>query len=250
MVTKFINFLFIALSFVFLTSCSLDEEKILLVEIPTHKFEYYAPYPMWYKLIYFDGLTQKEEYIPPGVKKVEIKVLSTGLRPIVALPLNHLNPFGGFYEPVGKTEIVLNEEEGSFSKLLLDASFYAPNVVSAFSFSRMKESEMNYQKIESESFLENLFKGTLNKESVKDRKLFNMTFSSLPLGLYLSDNPKLQDILIRNLGEEVSVSLFSGIYNLWSYEKDILYTFIITEEGEVQTTLSKILREFEGFPNK
>ncbi len=232
---------------VLFNSCEIKTGTRLKLNWDQHSYEIRSSSPMWYKLSYFDGEKVVDCIVDSGIQKTEIDILGAYFYPIVLVPLDELSPLGGFYEKGGKKTVFLKQEDGAFAKLILDVARYEPDIIKNFSFAWFKENNINIQTIDQEAFLESLLKGTISKKSIKTCKAFKLLLSSLPSGEYLSDNPKIENINIRSIGDEMPISVFPGVYHLWEWKRDILFTFIITEKGEVQTSLGNLRPLFDKY---
>ena len=223
-----------------LSSCSFSLPTAVTVNLSDqHPWEGIQGYDMYYTLKYFDGDRIVSVNLEPGVRKVRIRIKDGGLRPIVAVPIGRLSPIGGYYYPGRGDEVNLYRENGVFADLLLNASEYMPEAVNRLSYSMVMQNE-DLEVINQEKFLNDLFADSLSDGSFSNTKLYSITLDIIPSGYWYRDNPRSDNLFVRESGDPVSMKLFPGAYYWANFDRNVMFSLIITEKGEAYTGLVKL----------
>lgn len=226
---------------ILLSSCTVSLPKTVTVNLKdSHMWEEIQGHEMYYTLKYFDGDGIVSVNLDPGIRKVQIRVRDGGLRPIIAVPIGKLSPLGGFYYPGYDGDVCLYRENGTFANLLINASEYMPDAVSNLNYERVKMDGIDLEVIEQERFLNDLFSGSISESSFVNTKLYSLSLDMLPSGYWYRDNPRADNIFIKNSGNRISMKLFPGAYYWANFDRGVFFSLIITEGGEAYTGIVKL----------
>lgn len=226
---------------ILMTSCSMSIPKTITVNLKdNHTWEEVQGRSMYYTLKYFDGDEVKTLNLDADVKTVNITIKDGGLRPIIAIPIGRLAPLGGFYMPLSGSEVNLYREKGTFAAMLINAVSFMPQAVSDLNYDKIERMGIDLEIINQELFLEELFAEKLSEKSFKNTKIYTITLDSLLSGYWYRDNPRSDDLFIKNNGDSVTMKLFPGSYYWANFDRGIFFSLLITEKGEAYSSLVKI----------
>lgn len=224
----------------FLSSCSFDSDITISCTIPAdHPYEEISGKALWHTLVYFDGNSVKTRMLDAGIRTFRIKVKSGGLRAIAVIPLGKLSPLGGFFEDGDDGNIRLYSEYGSFARMVINAAKERPKAVSQLSIRTLKKAGKDIGTIDQASFLEMLFDGTLKEDRISNSPYFRPKIEGLPRGYWVSDSAMAESFYISN-EDEKELRIFSGSYNYWNVDKELLLTIVISEDGRFYTSINRI----------
>lgn len=224
----------------FLSSCSFSLPMTLTCTIPdNHPYEQASGKLMWYKIVYFDGKDVKSFIANEGKRKFQIKVYPGGLRPVIAIPLDKLTPLGGYYEEGGESDVYFYSENGSFLQTLLEAASDRPEVISNLSLDWLKSLGYDFGTIDQNLFIQQLYDGTLTHDSIKNAPFFHPKIETLSDGYWISDSVKAPSFYFKDC-DGIILHLFSGVYNFWNQENEMLFTLVIAEDGRVFSRMGRL----------
>ena len=232
--------LLLFISFLVLSSCSFQHDVTVTLVVPEyHPFEIAADSEFWYTLTYFDGRTINERHIPKGTRTLNVRVKAGGLSVFSLKPLGELGSLGGFYEPGESQEVHMLSENGSFSDMLLSAASYRPDSVRRLSIVKVMEEVDDLQSIDEPLFLEDVFNGTLGYGiTISDKT--GMSSDTIPEGVWVSERYDVPSFEVPFSSRPVHFLLYPGVYRYAEFDKSLLLTVIITEEGETSEMFSEL----------
>lgn len=194
---------------------------------------------MWYKVRYFDGEKVRTDYLDRGTWRYEVKVPSSSLLVFAFYPLGDMEPMGGFWEPGDGKEVWLSPEDGYFASMLIDASSQYPDIVSTLSIKALKKVAPDFGAIDRTSFLTLLIEGKLDEKEFELYRKYGIPLDGIPKGNWVSLYHRSSSIIVSDVFNPGKVFLFPGIYHYISFERDLMLTITINEEGRYWTRVSK-----------
>lgn len=193
---------------------------------------------MWYKVLWFDGRDVHIKYLDRGVWFFETEVLSSSLSVFVFYPLGSLSPIAGFREMGGGNKVWLTPEDGHFGEMLIETAEEYPLVVGELSIEKLKKRIPDLGAIEREGFLSSLLMGTLDSSEIALAKKFKVPLDGIMKGTWVSIYSQTQNIIVSNVYEPGTVSLFPGKYHYLCVERNLMLTITLEESGKYWTRMS------------
>lgn len=188
---------------------------------------------MWYMVKYFDGESVKTRYLGYDEKSFRISISPSSLIVFALYPLSNLSPFGGFWESGDKKEVYLLPEYGYFASMIIDAALTMPEAVRDLSVRAIREDYPDLGLINRDSFLSYLYQGKLTKENIKLSKRYTIPLKGVLRGYWISLFSHQDSFNLTQSNEDnLTLSLFPGIWYYLSKERELMLQIIVSESGE------------------
>ena len=223
-----------------LSSCLIEFPETVTLVIEDHPFETATGSYMWYTLEYFDGDGIKTVHVPSGERKIKVRVKTGGLRVFSMRPMGQFPPCGGFYEPGDDGPVHIRCDDGSFASMLLTAAELRKDAVSALCVSELRKDYPDLASVDEVEFMKDLFDGALYKGQIKLNRKTTVTLTSFPEGRWISSSYDVPSFTTVFSGRPVYLSLYPGVYSFACFERKLIASVILTENGEVSTMLSSL----------
>lgn len=231
-------FIYLTLSLL-LSSCTFSPPMTLTISpYSDTPWEEVSGKEMWYKVKWFDGNKVETLYLDRGVWSMDVEVGRSSLLVFVFYPLGDMEPLGGFWEPGGKSHVWLSPEEGYFASMLISVAETYPMPVSNLSVKRLKEAVPDLGAIDRGAFVYSLIEGKLDKEKIPLYKKYKVPLDGVPKGKWVSLYSHSSSIIVSDVFEPGTVSLFPGVYHYISFERDLMLTVNLEEDGRYYTKIS------------
>lgn len=231
-------FLLLLVTLLLLSSCSLERKIKISVSLYSElTWEEVTGEPMWYLVKYFDGESVKTKYLGKDEKKFSLLVSPTSLSVFALYPLGNLSPFGGFYERGNEKKVYLLPEYGYFASMLIDAALVMPHSINELSVSSIKKDYPDLGIINRESFLSSLYQGQLEERKIKLSKLYKVPLDGVLKGYWISLFSHNYSFVLASGNEDLTLSLFPGVWYYLCVERKMILEVVITDSGEYWTKL-------------
>lgn len=212
-----------------LTSCSFESRRELtLVLERTHLWEYLEDKPMWYKLVWFDGIQVREQTLSVGVERVSVTVQSGSTCVFAAYPLDSLAPLGGGFSPGMDDEVILTFDSGPLAQVLLDVVSYDPSIVRALSYPELLE--LVPEGFDTDALYEDFVDGSLGKNRIPLAKTFTVELPPLPEGRYWGEFDE-GPVFDSTLDGTVTLTLRTGINRFYNSQLDLVHIVALYPDG-------------------
>ena len=193
---------------------------------------------MWYKVKWFDGDRVETVYMDLGVWSIEVKADRDSLLVFAFYPLGDMEPLGGFWEPGDNNKVWLSPEDGYFADMLIRAAETYPSPVSNISIKRLKERIPDPCAINRVSFLSSLLEGNIDNKEIELYKKYRVPLDGVPKGKLVSLYSHSQSIYVSDVFDPGTVSLFPGVYHYINFDRDLMLTVTLDENGKYYTRVS------------
>ena len=193
---------------------------------------------MWYKVKWFDGDRVETVYMDRGVWSIKVKADRDSVMVFAFYPLGDMEPLGGFWEPGDNNKVWLSPEDGFFADMLIRASETYPSPVSKTSIKRIKERIPDLGAINRVSFLSSLLEGKINDNEIELYKKYRVPLDGVPKGKWVSLYSHSQSISVSDVFDPGTVSLFPGVYHYINFNRDMMLTETLDENGSYHTRVS------------
>ena len=193
---------------------------------------------MWYKVKWFDGDRVETVYMDRGVWSIKVKADRDSVVVFAFYPLGDMEPLGGFWEPGDNKKVWLSPEDGFFADMLIRASETYPSPVSKTSIKRIKERIPDLGAINRVSFLSSLLEGKINDNEIELYKKYRVPLDGVPKGKWVSLYSHSQSISVSDVFDPGTVSLFPGVYHYINFNRDLMLTVTLDENGSYHTRVS------------
>ena len=193
---------------------------------------------MWYKVKWFDGDRVETVYMDLGVWSIEVKADRDSLLVFAFYPLGDMEPLGGFWEPGDNNKVWLSPEDGYFADMLIRAAETYPSPVSNISIKRLKERIPDPCAINRVSFLSSLLEGNIDNKEIELYKKYRVPLDGVPKGKWVSLDAHSQSIYASDVFDPGTVSLFPGVYHYINFDRDLMLTVTLDENGKYYTRVS------------
>ena len=193
---------------------------------------------MWYKVKWFDGDRVETVYMDLGVWSIEVKADRDSLLVFAFYPLGDMEPLGGFWEPGDNNKVWLSPEDGYFADMLIRAAETYPSPVSNISIKRLKERIPDPCAINRVSFLSSLLEGNIDNKEIELYKKYRVPLDGVPKGKWVSLYSHPQSIYVSDVFDPGTVSLFPGVYHYINFDRDLMLTVTLDENGKYYTRVS------------
>ena len=193
---------------------------------------------MWYKVKWFDGDRVETVYMDRGVWSIKVKADRDSVVVFAFYPLGDMEPLGGFWEPGDNNKVWLSPEDGFFADMLIRASETYPSPVSKTSIKRIKERIPDLGAINRVSFLSSLLEGKINDNEIELYKKYRVPLDGVPKGKWVSLYSHSQSISVSDVFDPGTVSLFPGVYHYINFNRDLMLTVTLDENGSYHTRVS------------
>lgn len=225
--------------FFMLSSCTFSPSITLTISpYSDTPWEEVSGKEMWYKVKYFDGEKTETIYLDRGVWSLDITIDRGSLLLFAFYPLGDMEPLGGFWEPGKGKKVWLSPEDGYFIDMLLSASETYPAPISTLSVSKLKEAIPDLGSINRVSFLSSLLEGKVNKKEIELYKKYRVPLDGVPKGNWISLYSHSQSLTVSDVFEPGNVSLFPGIFHYINFDRNLMLTITVEEEGKYYTRVS------------
>ncbi|MGN1163777.1 MAG: hypothetical protein ACI4S4_03105 [Candidatus Ornithospirochaeta sp.] len=227
-----------AISLVMLSSCVIsipvEVEVSLFSDTP---WEEATGKEMWYRLSWFDGKECHTEYLESGVWRSRIRVHSGALAIFVFYPLGTLEPFGGFWEGEGG-EVFLTPEDGFLADTLLRAAEDYPDAVATLSIRNLRSKVHDLGSVDRVSIVKAVAEGKLGENEICQYKRHQVPLDGVMKGKWVSLYSSSSSIVVTDIVDVRTVSLFPGIYRYLSVERNLMLTIVVEEDGKYSLSVS------------
>lgn len=231
--------LFCLFVFVFLSSCTFSPSITLTIApYSDTPWEEVSGKEMWYKVRYFDGESVETLYLDRGVWSVDLTLKRDSLLLFAFYPLGDMEPLGGFWEPGCKSKVWLSPEDGFFIDMLINAAESYPSCVPTLSVKRLKETSPDLGAIDRGSFLTSLLEGKVGEKDIALSKKYKVPLDGIPKGKWVSLYSHSASIIISDVFDPGTVPLFPGVYHYIYFERNLMLTITIGEDGKYYTRVS------------
>ena len=193
---------------------------------------------MWYKVKWFDGDRVETVYMDLGVWSIEVKADRDSLLVFAFYPLGDMEPLGGFWEPGDNNKVWLSPEDGYFADMLIRAAETYPSPVSNISIKRLKERIPDPCAINRVSFLSSLLEGNIDNKEIELYKKYRVPLDGVPKGKWVSLYSHSQSMYVSDVFDPATVSLFPGVYHYINFDRDLMLTVTLDENGKYYTRVS------------
>ena len=193
---------------------------------------------MWYKVKWFDGNKVETLYLDRGVWSIDVTCRRDSLLLFVFYPLGDMEPLGGFWEPGEEDRVWLSPEDGFFIDMLISAAETYPSCISTLKLKRVKERIPDLIAIDRESFLSSLLEGKVGEKEIVLSKKYRVPLDGVPKGKWISLYSHSSSIIVSDVFNPGTVSLFPGVYHYILFERDLMLTITLGEDGRYFTRVS------------
>ena len=193
---------------------------------------------MWYKVKWFDGDRVETVYMDLGVWSIEVKADRDSLLVFAFYPLGDMEPLGGFWELGDDNKVWLSPEDGYFADMLIRAAETYPSPVSNISIKRLKERIPDPCAINRVSFLSSLLEGNIDNKEIELYKKYRMPLDGVPKGKWVSLYSHSLSRYVSDVFDPGTVSLFPGVYHYINFDRDLMLTVTLDENGKYYTRVS------------
>lgn len=232
---KILFFVLVCLS---LSSCVISPKKRIRVEIyEENPWEEVTGEYMYYDGRYFDGDKVKNIYLSENERSFYIEANPSSLILVSLVPLGLYSPIVGFLEGEGDI-IYLYSDDEKFISMLLDVAEVYPEAVRDLSLKKLKESFLDLNAIDRESFISLLYSGKVEKDNVKLSLLYTIPLDGVPSGLYLSITNKA--FSIEKDSSLDSIKLFPGVWYYYNDERKRVLEIVVDEKGGGRIRIKEI----------
>ena len=233
------KFLFYLTLLVLLSSCTFSPPITLTVSpYSDTPWEEVSGKEMWYKVKWFNGDKVETIYRDKGVWSIDVQADRDSLLVFAFYPLGDMEPLGGFWEPGDNNKVWLFPEDGYFADMLISAAETYPSPVSNISIKRLKERISDLCVINRVSFLSSLLEGNIDDEEIELYKKYRVPLDWVPKGKWVSLYSHSQSIFVSDVFDPGTVPLFPGVYHYTNFERDLMLTITLDENGKYYTRVS------------
>ncbi len=213
-------------------SCSLFLEDEITLYLPSSiPLEVLSGESIYYTLTYFDGENIKSFHVPLHERTVRVNVKKGALSLFLIYPADEYTPLASYYEIGMKKSISFAYTTSSLIEFLVTVAEERPYIVANLSLSALFE-KYTGDEIDKEEFLSLLEKGKLTLSSDVRAKQIEVSLNSLIKGRWISDRDDMDEIVVYESGESISISFYEGVYIYVHEDLEQMLTLVITSSGE------------------
>lgn len=225
-------------SLLLLASCSLSIPMEVSVSLYSDTpWEEETGKEMWYRLSWFDGKECHTEYLESGVWRVRRKVRPGALSVFVFYPLGSLEPFGGFWEGDGR-EVFLTPEDGFFADTLISLAKDYPEAVATLSVKNLREKVHDLGSVDRVEIVKAIAEGKLGESEIKQYRRYSVPLEGVMKGVWVSLYSRSSSIVVTDIVDPGSVSLFPGIYRYLCLRRNLMLKVVVEEDGKYFLSVS------------
>jgi len=187
---------------------------------------------IWYSLSYTTASGKlKTVYIPDGTQTVTVPVDTDVAIYFTASPLGLFNPLGAVLLPGGQRDVYLTRKYGTLASFFQTLDQDYSSIINSVDYQKIQdrlEGLDGLDTFDSQILSKALLNGTVSSSSFQTFDPLCVMVSDVPIGHWISEDPRLDNFWVEQEALPVSLLLNEGYHRYINFEEQYQLTIIVS----------------------